>query len=111
MVTAPGRREVVRYMRERGLSERRALSVVCMSASSLPYARVPDRNQELGEQILALAHGHRRYGAAMIYLNLRQQGVMVIHKCVERLYSEAGLQVRKRKKVPVGERQRLIRPE
>lgn len=37
---------------------------------------------------------------------------MVNHKRVERIYTEARLQVqrRKRKKVPVGERQPLVRP-
>lgn len=100
-------------MQSRGLSERRALAVVRMGPSSLRYKAAPDRNQELREQILGLAHRHRRYGAGMIYLKLRQQGVMVNHKRVERLYSEAELQVRKRKrkKVPLGERQPLIRPE
>jgi transposase InsO family protein len=49
----------------------------------------------------------------MIYLKLRQRGEHVNHKRVERLYTEARLQVRrrKRKKVPVTERQPLIRPE
>ena len=113
MVTAPARREVVRYFQNRGVSERRALAVVCMSPSALRYAPAPDRNHELRAQILALAHRHRRYGAAMIYLKLRQQGVLVNHKRVERLYSEAQLQVpkRKRKKIPLGERQPLIRPQ
>lgn len=100
-------------MQSRGLSERRALAVVRMGPSFLRYKAAPDRNQELREQILGLAHRHRRYGAGMIYLKLRQQGVMVNHKRVERLYSEAELQVRKRKrkKVPLGARQPLTRPE
>jgi len=100
-------------MQSLGLSERRALAVVCMSPSALRYKPTPDRNQELREQILALAYRHRRYGASMIYLKLRQRGVKVNHKRVERLYSEAQLQVRKRrrKKVPLGERQPLVRPE
>ena len=38
------------------------------------YQPAPDRNQALREQILALAHRHRRYGAGMIYLKLRQAG-------------------------------------
>lgn len=48
----------------------------------------------------------------MIYLKLSQEGMLVNYKRVERLYQEAKLQVRrrKRKKVPVGERQPLIRP-
>ena len=97
----------------RGLTERRALMVADMSASSLRYQPAPDQNVALREAIVTLAHRHRRYGAGMIYLKLRQQGQMVNHKRVERLYVEARLQVRrrKRKKVPVGERQPLVRPE
>lgn len=97
----------------RGLTERRALTVVGMSASSLRYQPAPDQNVALREAIVTLAHRHRRYGAGMIYLKLRQQGQMVNHKRVERLYVEARLQVRrrKRKKVPVGERQPLVRPK
>lgn len=59
-----------------------------------------------GAEIAALAHRHRRYGVCMIYLKLRQQGLGVNYKRVERLYQEVGLQVRrrKRKKVLVGER-------
>ena len=55
---------------------------------------------------------YRRYGADMIYLKLRQHGLLVNHKCGERLYGDAQLQVRKRKrkKVPMGERQPLTRP-
>lgn len=48
----------------------------------------------------------------MIYLKLPQAGLTVNHKRVERLYAEEKLQVRrrKRKKVPVSERQPLGRP-
>ena len=113
MVKAPARRELVNHLADRGLSERHALRVVGMSASAYRYRPAPDRNQTLREQIVALAHRHRRYGAGMIYLKLRQAGQGVNHKRVERLYAEAGLQVRrrKRKKVPVSERQPLGRPE
>ena len=112
MVTAPARRLLVRSMVEKGLSERRALVVVRMSASALRYEPRPDHNVELREQIAALAHRHRRYGVGMIHLKLRHQGMVVNYKRVDRLYQEAGLQVRrrKRKKVPVGERQPLLRP-
>lgn len=48
----------------------------------------------------------------MIHLKLRRAGLLVNYKRVERLYREAKLQVRrrKRKKVLPGERQPLIRP-
>ncbi len=64
------------------------------------------------ERIQALADRHKRYGVGMIYLKLRQAGMLVNYKRVERLYQAAKLQVRrrKRKKVPVGERQPLARP-
>ena len=46
-----------------GLSERRALTVVRMSAAALRYLPRPDQNAGLRERIIALAHRHRRYGA------------------------------------------------
>ena len=98
---------------DKGLSERRALSVMRMSASALRYEPRPDRNVELRERILALAQRHKRYGVGMIHLKLRQSGLPVNYKRVERLYQDAKLQVRrrKRKKVLVGERQPLLRPD
>ena len=110
---APARRELVRHLAGHGLSERHALRVVGMSASAYRYQPAPDRNQALRDRILALAHRHRRYGAGMIYLKLRQAGQLVNHKRVDRLYAEAGLQVRRRrrKKVPVGDRHPLERPQ
>ena len=47
-------------MCERGLSERLALKVAGMSASSLRYQPAPDRNAALRDSIMALAHRHRR---------------------------------------------------
>jgi transposase InsO family protein len=97
----------------RGLSERRALSVVHMSAAALRYVPRPDPDPGLRDRIIALAHRHRRYGAGMIYLKLRQEGRGVNHKRVDRLYAEARLQVRRRrrKKVPLSDRQPLARPQ
>ncbi len=112
MVSAPSRRDLVRYLIDQGLSERRSLKVVGMSPSALRYRPVQDRNATLKEQIIALAQRHRRYGARMIYLKLRQAGEIVNHKRVDRLYAEAGLQVkrRKRKKIPAADRHPLERP-
>lgn len=73
-------------MKDGGLTERYALRVVAMSASSLRYQSAPDCNIALRSSILSLAHRHRRYGAGMIHLKLRQRGLVVNHKCVERLY-------------------------
>lgn len=112
MVSAPSRRDLVRYMIDKGLSERQSLRVIGMSPSAFRYQPVADRNAALKERILALAQRHRRYGAGMIYLKLRQAGEIVNHKRVDRLYAEAGLQVRrrKRKKIPAADRHPLERP-
>ena len=64
MVTAPARRELVRWMQTQGLSERRGLQVVRMSASALRYQPRPDRNA-------GAARAHRRAGAASPALRRR----------------------------------------
>lgn len=112
MVTAPARRELVRWMRTRGLTERRSLAIAGMSASSLRYQPRPDRNVELRARIVALAQRHRRYGVGMIHLKLRQAGEVVNYKRVERLYGLEQLHIRRRrrKKIAASERAPLIRP-
>jgi putative transposase len=101
-------------MVDQGLSERRSLAVAGMSASAYRYDAQPDRNVTLRRRIVELAQRHKRYGVGMIHLKLRQEGgEPVNYKRVERLYQEARLQVRrrKRKKVPVADRQPLARPK
>ena len=102
----------MRHMNCQGISERRALRVIGMSPSAYRYQPAADRNCALRHKIIALAQRHRRYGAGMIYLKLRQAGELVNHKRVERLYAQAGLQVRKRKRknIPMAERHPLERP-
>jgi transposase InsO family protein len=63
-------------------------------------------------RIVSLAQRHRRYGVGMIYLKLRQAGDVVNYKRVERLYRLEKLHIRRRrrKKIPMSERQPLLRP-
>lgn len=99
-------------MKTRGMTERRSLAVVGMSASSFRYRPRADRNTALRARIVELAQRHRRYGVGMIYLKLRQSGHVVNYKRVERLYGLEKLHIRRRrrKKIPVGDRQPLGRP-
>ena len=110
MVSAPDRRELVRYLIGQELSERWSLAIAGMSASAYRYEPRRDLNVELREMICALANRHKRYGVGVIYLKLCQAGQMVNYKRVERLYQEANLQVRRRtrKKVPLADRQPLL---
>jgi putative transposase len=99
-------------MRSRGLTERRGLAMVRMSASSLRYRPRPDRNGVLRARIVALAQRYRRYGVGMIHLKLWQAGERVNYKRVERLYRLEKLHIRRRrrKKIQVSDRQPLVRP-
>ena len=100
-------------MQTKGLSERRGLQIMQMSASALRYEPRPDRNFVVRERIIALAQRHRRYGVGMIHLKLRQAGGEVInYKRVERIYRLEKLQIRRRrrKKIPTADRQPLLRP-
>ncbi len=89
------------------MSERQALRVMQMSASALRYRARPDGNVALRERIVAMAQRHRRYGAPMIYLKLRQAGLRVNHKRVERLYALEALQVRRRRRKQIAPADRL----
>ena len=104
MVTAPARRELVRWMQTKRVVGDDGVCRSCgMSASALRYQPRPDRNQVLRARIVALAQRHRRYGVGMIHLKLRQAGELVNYKRVERLYGLEKLHIRRRrrKKIPV----------
>jgi transposase InsO family protein len=60
-VAVSTRREVVRQLQERGLSERQALRLVGMSASTLRYEPRADGNEGLREGLKQLAGQHRRH--------------------------------------------------
>jgi putative transposase len=102
----------VRWVRARGLTERRSLATAGMSASSIRYQPKPDRNEALRRRAVDLAQRHRHYGVGMIHIKLRQAGEIVNYKRVERLYALEKLHIRRRrrKKIPVWERQPVVRP-
>ncbi|HEV7575267.1 MAG TPA: IS3 family transposase [Caldimonas sp.] len=112
VVAVAARREVVRQLQGLGLSERQALRLVGMSASTLRYEPRDDGNERLRERLKELAGQHRRHGYRMLHSRLRIDGWAINVKRTYRLYREQGLMVRQRrhKKLPVPERQPLVRP-
>ncbi len=112
MTAVAARREVARELQALGLSERQALRLVGMSASTLRYQPRDDGNGRLRERLTELAGQHRRHGYRMLHSRLRIEGWAINVKRTYRLYREEGLMVRKRrrKKLPVPERQPLVRP-
>jgi putative transposase len=73
-VAVAKRREVVRQLQGLGLSERQALRLVGMSASTLRYQPRDDGNESLRERLKELAGRHRRHGYRMLHSRLRIDG-------------------------------------
>ena len=99
------------------ISERRACRLVGLSRSVLQYEPIrSDETQALQARIIDIAHERRRFGYRRIQMMLRREGMVANHKRTYRLYREAGLAVRKRKKrqgiavprIPLG---RMAEPE
>ncbi len=79
---------------EERVSQRRACMVLGQSRSTqrrLPY--VPDDEPKLVRRMIELAGQYGRYGYRMITALLRQEGFIVNHKRVERLWRREGLKV------------------
>ena len=94
-------------MTEHRLSERRACRLVGLSRDS--YRNPPEADQAtlaLSGKIIEVAQVRRRFGYRRIHDLLRPEFPGVNHKRVYRLYTEANLTVRKRRKVkrPASER-------
>ena len=93
---------------EHQLSERRACSLVGLSRDSYRNPPQPDQlTRDLGERIVDIAHVRRRFGYRRIHDLLRQEFPGVNHKRVYRLYKNANLAVRHRKKVKRPPNERL----
>ena len=89
------------------LSERRACRLVGLSRDSFRHPPEPDQaTVELSGKIVEIAQARRRFGYRRVHDMLRPEFPGVNHKRIYRLYSEANLTVRKRKKAkrPASER-------
>src|SRR5215469_12199493 len=113
MVSPQVKRQAVDLLRaERGLGVTRACGLVGISRSLYAYrSRRPD-SVPLRQRICDLAGEKRRYGYRRIHVLLRREGWPVNRKRTYRLYRDAGLAVRRRKRKRIGifERKPLPRP-
>ncbi len=86
------------------MSERHACGLTGIAVASYRYAaQRPAQDRGLSEQLKDLAQQHPRYGYRRLCVLVRRGGVTANHKRVHRLYCEAGLSLRRKK------RKRLIR--
>jgi putative transposase len=98
-----GMKATVEQLRsEYAFSERRACRLMGMAVSTYRYQ--PRRNDaDLRDQLTALAREKPRYGYRRLHVLLLRSGTRANHKRVWRVYHEAGLSVKRRK------RKRLVR--
>jgi putative transposase len=81
------------------VSERRACEVISQPRMTQRYkTKQPDRDKAPTAEIKELAKKHKRYGYRMITAKLRQDGWIVNHKRVQRIWRKEGLQVPYRRK-------------
>lgn len=114
MVSPQVRREAVTVlMRERRFGVTRACGLVQISRSLYRYRSQRPERAELRERICEIAAVKRRYGYRRVHIMLRREGWRVNRKLTYRLYREAGLVVRRRKRKRIGpfERKPLPKPE
>lgn len=107
------KRQAVDVLREeRGFGVTRACGLLMISRSLYGYRSRRPVPAGLRERICELAGEKRRYGYRRIHVLLRREGWSVNRKRTYRLYREAGLAVRRRKRKRIGlfERKSLPKP-
>jgi len=100
VVTTAVRREVVSYMKSRGISERRACNYAALQRSTARYKSKRKSRPELVARIRELAAARPRYGYRRLHVLLRRDEAWsgVNRKLLYRLYRQEGLAVRRRKR-------------
>jgi putative transposase len=99
---------------ERGLSERRVCRILGQIRGT--QRRVLQdrlrRDEHVELRLKQLAAEHVRWGCPQLHQQLRREGFVINHKRTERLYRELSLgsRRRRRKRLPVGVGQVLLRP-
>jgi transposase InsO family protein len=106
MVSTPQKREGVRLLKGRRISERRIHVLLGISRTGQRYQARPKPQDHLADQVKALSVEHPRYGQNRIWALLRRSGVLVNIKAINRLWQKLGLQLTrrpKRKKIRSGD--------
>jgi putative transposase len=97
------RADVTEIRAEYPMSERQACGLASVAVSSYRYqAKSPQRDEALKARLTVLAREYPRYGSPRLCVLVRREEIYN-HKRVERIYREAGLSLRRKK------RKRLMR--
>jgi putative transposase len=94
MVSAPARRQQVKYACERGLSTRTACALIQVSRSTLDYqATQPAKDAPVIAAMCGLSEQYPRFGYRRIHVYLEREGHCMSWDRTYRLWKLAGLQV------------------
>ncbi len=88
---------VEQVRQEDAFSQRRACSLMLLAVSSYRY-RSRRSDEPLRAQLVELAREKPRFGYRRLHVLLRRSGGAVNHKRVHRVYREAGLSLRRKKR-------------
>ena len=98
---------------EKNLTVRQACRMVNMPRSNYSYAPRPDRNESVREQLGKLIEKHPAIGFWQSYHRIRRLNFQWNHKRVYNVYTQMGLNIRRRarKRLPARVKQMLFHPE
>jgi len=82
-----------------------------ISRNTLRKEPSPDRDALLRQRLCELAEQRRRFGSPRLHALLQREGWRVNHKRVERVYREAGLSLRLRKRRKRSSHMRVVMPQ
>ena len=95
-----------------GLSERRVCLLTGISPSVYQYKSKQGDDAALRRRMRELAWERKRFGSPRLHIMLKREGLVINHKRTERIYSEEGLALRKkrRRKAAAGVRETIPSP-
>ena len=99
MVKPAGKKNVVDFLKtDKKFSQNRSCRLVKLEVSTYRYKSVKKDDTELREKIIFLAHKNNKYGSKRIHETLKQEGEIINHKKVLRIYNEEHLALKRKKR-------------
>lgn len=110
MVSPQAKREAVSHvMKAHELGVTKACGLIGISRSLYRYEAKRPEDSELKARLCELATQKRRYGYRRLHVLLRREGWEINHKRTYRVYHDAGLMVRKRKRKRIAGVERQVK--
>ena len=112
MVSPQAKREAARHvMQMHPLGVTRACGLIGISRSLFCYQAKRSGDSAVTARLVELAGQKRRYGYRRLHVLLRREGMPINRKRTYRLYRDAGLAVRRRKRKRIGPVERWPLPK